>query len=73
MDTVQRPNAEQQILDRLVAERGLSPDLVDRLLRLVLRDYPDLRVWGAKAALEREIAEAVKASLSGDAAGGGQP
>lgn len=73
MDTMQLPDVEQQILDRLVAERGFSPDFVDRLLRLVLQDYPDLRAWGTKAALERDIAEAITASLAQDGTGGGEP
>jgi hypothetical protein len=64
MEDLQLPDAEQQILDQLVAERGISPDLVERLLRLVLQDYPDLRVWGSKANLQREIEEAISASLA---------
>ena len=70
METLQLPNTEQQLLDQLVAERGISPDLVERLLRLVLTEYPDLRVWGAKAALQREIEAAIGASLSQEDAAG---
>lgn len=64
MEDLQLPDTEQQILEQLVAERGISPDLVERLLRLVLQDYPDLRVWGSKANLQREIEEAISASLA---------
>jgi len=64
MEDLQLPDAEQQILEQLVAERGISPDLVERLLRLVLQDYPDLRVWGSKAALQRDIEEAISVSLA---------
>jgi hypothetical protein len=73
MDTLQLPSTEQQLLDQLVAERGISPDLVERLLRLVLTEYPDLRVWGAKAALQREIEAAIGASLAQEDAAGVEP
>jgi DNA sulfur modification protein DndC len=73
MDTLQLPNTEQQLLDQLVADRGISPDLVERLLRLVLTEYPDLRVWGAKAALQREIEAAIGASLHQEDAAGVEP
>lgn len=73
MDTLQLPNAEQQLLDQLVADRGISPDLVERLLRLVLTEYSDLRVWGAKAGLQREIEAAIGASLAQEDASGVEP
>lgn len=73
MDTLQLPDTEHQLLDRLVAEHGISPDLVERLLRLVLTDYPDLRVWGAKAGLQRAIEEAIGASLAHEDSAGVEP
>lgn len=50
MEEMRFASDEQQILEELIAEYGLSPDLVEQLLRLVLQDYPDLRVHGSKAA-----------------------
>lgn len=73
MDTLQLPDTEQQLLDRLVAERGISPDLVERLLHLVLKEHPDLRVWGAKTALLRGVEEAISASLAQEDAAGVGP
>ncbi|MDD5297004.1 MAG: DNA phosphorothioation system sulfurtransferase DndC [Rhodocyclaceae bacterium] len=63
MDELDHPPLEQQVLDELLAAGDLEPDLIDRLLSLVLREYPDLTVWGSKAALEREIAQAIAASV----------
>lgn len=63
-------DSERRILDRLVAEHGISPDLVERLLRLVLEDYPDLRVYGSKAQLQRDIEQAIEAAVSHAAAAG---
>jgi hypothetical protein len=72
VEDLKLPDTEQQILDRLVVERGISPDLVKKLLLLVLQDHLDLRVWGSKAAVQREIEQAIEASLvQTDATGDG--
>ena len=60
---IRLPSIEQQVLDDLIAEHAVNPDLVDRLLRLVLYDYKDLNLYGNKAALQREIAERIEISL----------
>nr|VFJ70074.1 MAG: DNA sulfur modification protein DndC [Candidatus Kentron sp. FW] len=61
------PPIEQQVLDDLVGDHVVNPDLVDKLLKLVLYDYRDLSVQGNKAALQRGIAERIEASLEQDA------
>lgn len=63
MKNLEHPPLEQQVLDELLAESGLEPDLVDRLLTLAFKDYPDLTVFGSKAQLQRDIALAVAASV----------
>ncbi|WP_207280562.1 DNA phosphorothioation system sulfurtransferase DndC [Thiocystis violacea] len=62
MSNIDLPPLEQEVLDDLLAERDLDPELVDKLLGLVLHEYPDLRVWGSKAALQRDIEQAIQAS-----------
>lgn len=59
METDTLPPMEQNVLEELVAEHGISPDLVDKLLRLVLIEYPDLRVYGTKTALEKDLKEVI--------------
>lgn len=54
---------EQQVLDELLADFSLEPGLVNRLLTLVFQDYSDLAVHGAKTSLQRDIAQAVNASV----------
>jgi len=66
------PDTERQILDDLIVERGISPDLVKKLLVLVLQDHSDLRVWGSKVALQREVVQAIEASLAQTDASGGR-
>nr|VFK64496.1 MAG: DNA sulfur modification protein DndC [Candidatus Kentron sp. UNK]VFK71110.1 MAG: DNA sulfur modification protein DndC [Candidatus Kentron sp. UNK] len=61
MPTIKLPPIEQQVLDDLIAEHAVNPDLVDKLLKLVLYDYKDL--YRNKAALQREIAERIEVSL----------
>jgi len=57
MNETPLPPMEQQVLDEVIASRGADPELVGQLLQLVVHDHADLRVWGNKIALEREIAE----------------
>jgi len=64
MPNIDLPPVEHEVLDDLLAERDLDPELVDRLLALVLHDHPDLRVRGSKAALERDIKQAINASAT---------
>nr|VFJ51552.1 MAG: DNA sulfur modification protein DndC [Candidatus Kentron sp. DK] len=61
MMNIKLPSIEQQVLDDLIAEHAVNPDLVDKLLRLVLYDYKDL--YRNKAALQREIAKRIEVSL----------
>ena len=60
------PDIEQQVKDALLAEYGINPDLIDKLLHLVLHEYPDMRVYGCKANLERDIGQLISASLVQD-------
>lgn len=53
------PPMEQKLLDDLLKEYEISPDLVDKLLSLVTDKYPSLGVWGAKAGLSRDIKETI--------------
>ncbi len=64
MSELQLPKMEQQVLDDLVAEYGINPDLVEKLLKLVIRDYNDLTVWGSKAGFKRDIEKLIEASLA---------
>ena len=50
---------QQQILDNLLKDYELSPDLVDKLLDLVTDKYPSLSVYGVKAELTREIQQLI--------------
>lgn len=59
MEIALLPSTEQKVLDELVVEYGIAPDLVDKLLRLVMVDYPDLGVKGSKIALERDMEEII--------------
>lgn len=59
MEQVTLPHREQEILEELLAEYEIPPELVKHLLYLVNDKYPSLEVWGAKAALERDVAEAI--------------
>jgi len=51
---------DQQILESLIGEYELNPELVYNLLSLVNQKYPSLEVWGTKNALRREIEEAIE-------------
>lgn len=64
MSNIHLPPLEQDVLEDLLAERHLDPELVDKLLSLVLHEHPDLRVWGSKAALQRDIEQAIQASAT---------
>jgi DNA sulfur modification protein DndC len=64
MSNIDLPPLEQEVLEDLLAERHLDPELVDKLLSLVLHEHPDLRVWGSKAALQRDIEQAIQASAT---------
>nr|VFJ56349.1 MAG: hypothetical protein BECKFW1821A_GA0114235_106014 [Candidatus Kentron sp. FW] len=63
MTALKLPPIEQQVLDDLVGEHTVNPDLVDKLLKLVLYDYRDLGIHGNKAALQRDIEERIEISL----------
>ena len=60
MEQVALPPREQEILEELWAEYEIPPKLVKHLLYLVNDKYPSLEVWGAKAGLERDVAEAIE-------------
>jgi len=68
MNETPLPPMEQQVLEEVIASQEADPELVGQLLQLVMHDYADLRVWGNKAALEREIAERLKIAAARDAA-----
>lgn len=70
MSNIDLPSLEQEVLENLLAERDLDPELIDRLLSLVLQEHPDLRVWGSKAALKRDIEQAISASAMNTEAAG---
>ena len=59
MDPITLPQREQEILEELLAEYEIQPELVYHLLSLVKHKYPSLEVWGAKTGLERDVAEAI--------------
>jgi len=59
VEQVALPLREQEILEELLAEYEISPELVKHLLYLVHDKYPSLEIWGAKAGLERDVAEAI--------------
>lgn len=60
MNNFQLPPEDQEIIDNLLAETELQPDLVHSILSLVTEKYPSLDARGAKANLQREIAEAIE-------------
>lgn len=66
MDTTKKlehPALEQQVLDEMLADMGIEPDLVDRLLTLAFKDYPDLTLYGSKTHFQRDVGQAVAASV----------
>lgn len=63
MTALKLPPIEQQVLDDLIGKHAVNPDLVDKLLKLVLYDYRDLGIHGNKAALQRDIEERIEISL----------
>lgn len=66
MDTIknlEHPALEQQVLDEMLADSGMEPDLVDRLLTLAFKEYPDLSIYGSKSHFQRDVAQAVAASV----------
>ncbi len=73
MSNLKLPPVEHQVLDELLAGRDLDPELIDKLLNLVLQEHPDLRVWGSKAALQRDIERVVGASVANTLATEGSP
>ena len=60
MNNFQLPPKDQEIIDNLLAETELQPELVHSILSLVTEKYPSLDVRGAKAGLQREITEAIE-------------
>ncbi len=54
------PEDEQEIMDQLIQEFELPPSLIEKLLSLVTEKHPSLEVWGAKKALERDVAETIQ-------------
>ena len=63
MGNLEHPALEQQVLDEMLADSGMEPDLVDRLLTLAFKEYPDLTVYGSKSHLQRDVAQTVAASV----------
>jgi DNA sulfur modification protein DndC len=57
------PSMEQKLLDDLLKESEISPDLVDKLLSLVTDKYPSLGIWGTKAGLSRDIKETITRAI----------
>lgn len=60
MDNFQLPPEDQEIIESLLAETELQPELVHTILSLVSEKYPSLDARGAKASLQREIADAIE-------------
>ncbi len=58
------PPMEQKLLDDLLKEYEMSPDLVDKLLSLVTDKYPSLGIWGAKTGLSRDIKETITKAIT---------
>ncbi len=50
---------ERSMLEDIVAERGLNPDLVDKILELE-KDFPNLDRWGARPDLRRKLEGLIK-------------
>lgn len=61
--SLEHPALEQQVLDEMLADSGMEPDLVDRLLTLAFKEYPDLSIYGSKSHFQQDIAQAVAASV----------
>jgi len=60
MNNFQLPPEDLEIIETLLAETELQPELVHSILSLVSEKYPSLDVRGAKANLLREIADAIE-------------
>ncbi len=54
------PPEEQAILDKLIAEHSLPPELVHKLVDLALSEFPNLQAYQAKKGLKREIRAAIE-------------
>ena len=60
MNNFQLPPEDQAFIEKLIAETELQPELVLQILFLVTKKYPSLDIRGAKADLQREIADAIE-------------
>jgi DNA sulfur modification protein DndC len=60
------PTEEQEILDRLIAEHSLQPELIHKLVDLVLYDFSNLNVHGAQKGLKREIRAAIEKAVANE-------
>jgi len=64
MEGFSLPPMEQKLLDYLLKEYEMSPDLVDKLLSLVTDKYPSLGIRGAKTGLSRDIKETITKAIT---------
>ncbi|QTA78899.1 Rossmann-like alpha/beta/alpha sandwich fold-containing [Desulfonema limicola] len=55
---------EKKILDSLMADYELSPDLITKLLYLVSEKYPSMEIRGAKRNLQKDIADALEKAIT---------
>lgn len=63
MEQPSLPDADQDIVEKLIESHELSPELIEKLLSLANHKYVSLEAWGAKTAFEREIGEAIKKAV----------
>jgi DNA sulfur modification protein DndC len=54
------PDADQQIVEKLIETHELPQELIDKLLSLANHQYASLEARGAKAGFERDIEQAIK-------------
>lgn len=51
---------DQEIIDRLIADFELQPELIQQILYLVTKKYAALEAYGAKTNLKSEIAHLIE-------------
>lgn len=69
MPQVTLPKLDQQVLEEILAESDMDPELVDKLLNLVLDKHPDMSIQGSKTALERDVEQTIEAAAANIEAG----
>ena len=64
MNNFKLPPGDQEIIDDLIADMELQPELVQSILYLVTKKYASLDVYGAKTNLQREIETIIETAAS---------